>query len=341
MKAIVVATVVALAGCAAGPSKQSGPQPRMEPEVHVMAGDSCPIHEKPKPESVGGGFVASTAVGFAASVGGKLVSSALDKLAAYLGDDQVVKFDDSVGLDHVMVKTPSGPRLAGDVRCLVMVVAPANAFDYNRNVQPTAEFAAWFDQIKSRYPAADQDKFLLDTHLREAPSFYAEFDVSSGPSRAQERTVTQISPKVLELHRFSGDESWRFGKGREILVSVSIASPELGQPLASLTVVLKSATPDNLGADWLLYKQQPWVVLPGPVRNAPAALPDDTTYLPGNLTAVYSETARPHMLSKALAEAVKSQEESASHATVAYIKGTASDGGDTAAAKAPTATKTR
>jgi hypothetical protein len=322
MKAHLVLASAFLAGCTGVPTKSAAPQVRTEPELHVMATDACPVHQNPKAEATAVTALASTAIGLAAAVGGKLVSSALDKLASYLGDDQVVKIDDSVGLDHFLAKNGPGVKIAGDVRCLVMVVAPAGAYDYQRTGVTTKEFDAWFDRLKQTNLAADKAALVLDTQLRDEPSFYAEFDVSSGPANATERTVTQISPKILVLNKFSGDESWRLGKGRDILFSVSITSAELSQPVASLTITLTGVTPGHLGVEWLLTKQQPWVVLPAAVRKSPEGILDDRPFLPANLTAVYSETAHPHLLAKALSEAIKSQEASASTSASNYVKDT-------------------
>lgn len=322
MKSLAIGYVILLMGCSTMGSTASNGKGDVitgRPELRLTVSKACPIYREKEKEAsqIVPSSIAALLVDTASLIAGKVVAGAIDKLAAYLGNDRALTVTDAVPLDHYLVSSGSRVAVTPEAGCVTVAIARSSAFSSGE--VDDGRLARWLaSQSEKVSITLSPQAFTTATGLYSEPDFYAEFRVITGPEDADIPTVVRLDPKIVSFNRFSMKDAFLRPTERDVLLSITIASPQFEQPFATLLWKWDAITPDSIDARRLESRPQPWTAIPVGTLKSPGPGAD---FLPVNIVASYTETSHPHVLAKALADALKDERASAVKATTDYVSG--------------------
>jgi hypothetical protein len=249
-----------------------------------------------------------------AKAAGSLVGAGIDALASVLSEDRSFSRVATNRAEGWYVKSKGSTALqrnAGN-KCLVVTVSEefgeisagamatsdmVKNFADGLTVLKDAKNQAGYDSLKTMQAKVNA---LAKIGITAPPRFYLEAALTQGEGPGK----FTLQPTFIHYPSFIGDKVLFGGNTRDLLLQVDFSTPGETQAFASITVLKYfGLQPGTLTTKRVRGLTHPWSSPPSS-EGVPAA--EEGSVVPFNINVLFTETAKPGALGKALASAAKS-----------------------------------
>lgn len=304
MKRTILVIAVALASVGAG---AQGPI-----EARTFLLPACPVDP-----SYAGQFESALGAIFVTKAIGSLVGTGIDALTSALSEERAFSLVTTNRAEGWYVKSAGSTALQRNPgnKCLVVAVSErfgernAGAVASDDTVKNFAEALTALDKANdtashdSLKTMQDRVNALAKIGVDAPPRFYLEAALTQGDGPGK----FTLQPTFVHYPEFIGDKVLFGANTRELLLQVDFSEPGQAQAFASIKVLnYTGLQPGTLTTTRVRSLTLPWSLPPSSESVDPA---QEGRVVPFNMRVLFTETAKPGTLGKALASAAKSVKE--------------------------------